>query len=60
MRVNPIDVLARERFPQTAGVILGIVGAGGIGQELKGRYDLYNYGHVATILLAIFVTRPFA
>jgi phosphonate transport system permease protein len=36
--------------------VVGIVGAGGIGQELKGRYDLYNYAHVATILLAIFVT----
>jgi phosphonate transport system permease protein len=36
--------------------VVGIVGAGGIGQELKGRYDLYNYSHVATILLAIFVT----
>jgi len=36
--------------------VVGIVGAGGIGQELKGRYDLYNYGHVAAILLAIFAT----
>jgi phosphonate transport system permease protein len=36
--------------------VVGIVGAGGIGQELKGRYDLYNYSHVATILLAIFAT----
>ncbi len=36
--------------------VVGIVGAGGIGQELKGRYDLYNYAHVCTILLAIFVT----
>ena len=36
--------------------VVGIVGAGGIGQELKGRYDLYNYAHVATILLAIFAT----
>lgn len=36
--------------------VIGLVGAGGIGQELKGRYDMYNYGHVATILLAIFVT----
>jgi phosphonate transport system permease protein len=35
--------------------VIGLVGAGGIGQELKGRYDLYNYGHVATILLAIFL-----
>jgi phosphonate transport system permease protein len=36
--------------------VVGIVGAGGIGQELKGRYDLYNYSHVATILLVIFLT----
>jgi phosphonate transport system permease protein len=36
--------------------VVGIVGAGGIGQELKGRYDIYNYGHVGTILIAIFIT----
>lgn len=36
--------------------VIGIVGAGGIGQELKGRYDMFNYGHVATILIAIFLT----
>jgi ABC-type phosphate/phosphonate transport system permease subunit len=36
--------------------VIGIVGAGGIGQELKGRYDMYNYGHVGTILVVIFVT----
>ena len=36
--------------------IVGIVGAGGIGQELKGRYDIYNYGHVGTILIVIFIT----
>lgn len=35
--------------------VIGLVGAGGIGQELKGRYDLYDYGHVATILIAIFL-----
>lgn len=35
--------------------VIGLVGAGGIGQELKGRYDLYNYAHVGTILIAIFV-----
>jgi len=35
--------------------VIGLVGAGGIGQELKGRYDLFNYGHVGTILAAIFV-----
>lgn len=36
--------------------VVGLVGAGGIGQELKGRYDMYQYAHVGTILLAIFVT----
>jgi phosphonate transport system permease protein len=36
--------------------VVGLVGAGGIGQELKGRYDMYNYSHVGTILLAIFAT----
>ncbi|WP_260986337.1 phosphonate ABC transporter, permease protein PhnE [Bordetella genomosp. 13] len=35
--------------------VVGLVGAGGIGQELKGRYDMYQYGHVGTILLAIFI-----
>lgn len=36
-------------------MVIGLVGAGGIGQELKGRYDMYNYGHVGTILVAIFL-----
>jgi len=36
--------------------VVGLVGAGGIGQELKGRYDMYQYGHVGTILVAIFIT----
>jgi phosphonate transport system permease protein len=36
--------------------VIGIVGAGGIGQELKGRFDMFDYGHVTTILLAIFIT----
>lgn len=35
--------------------VIGLVGAGGIGQELKGRYDMYEYGHVGTILVAIFI-----
>jgi phosphonate transport system permease protein len=34
--------------------VIGLVGAGGIGQELKGRFDLFQYGHVATILIVIF------
>lgn len=44
-----------ERNIRTA-TILGIVGAGGIGTELKGRWDLFDYDHVATILLVIFLT----
>lgn len=44
-----------ERNIRTA-TVLGIVGAGGIGMELKGRWDLFDYGHVSTILLVIFVT----
>lgn len=35
--------------------VIGLVGAGGIGQELKGRFDLFQYGHVATILIMIFI-----
>ncbi len=35
--------------------VIGLVGAGGIGQELKGRFDMFQYGHVATILIAIFI-----
>lgn len=44
-----------ERNVRTA-TVLGIVGAGGIGLELKGRWDMFAYGHVTTILLVIFVT----
>jgi len=44
-----------ERNIRSATVI-GLVGAGGIGLELKGRFELFNYHHVATILLAIFLT----
>lgn len=36
--------------------VVGLVGAGGIGQELKGRYDMYNYAHVGTVLIAIFLS----
>lgn len=36
--------------------VIGIVGAGGIGQELKGRFDMFNYPHVGTILVVIFIT----
>ena len=36
--------------------IIGIVGAGGIGVELKGRFDTFDFGHVSTIILVIFAT----
>ncbi len=35
--------------------VIGLVGAGGIGQELKGRFDMFQYDHVMTILIAIFI-----
>ena len=35
--------------------VIGLVGGGGIGQELKGRFDLFEYGHVTTIIIAIFL-----
>lgn len=44
-----------ERNIRTA-TVLGLVGAGGIGMELKGRWDLFEYAHVSTILLVIFIT----
>jgi phosphonate transport system permease protein len=36
--------------------VIGIVGAGGIGIELKGRFDMFDFGHVTTILVVIFLT----
>ena len=36
--------------------VVGIVGAGGIGQELIGRWDIFDYSHVTTILIVLFVT----
>ncbi len=36
-------------------VVLGLVGAGGIGQELKVAFDLFQYRSASTIMLAIFV-----
>jgi phosphonate transport system permease protein len=36
--------------------VIGVVGAGGIGIELKGRFDMFDFGHVSTILLVIFGT----
>lgn len=36
-------------------VILGLVGAGGIGVELKVAFDLFDYDTAATIIIAIFI-----
>jgi phosphonate transport system permease protein len=36
-------------------VILGLVGAGGIGVELKVAFDLFDYQTAATIVIAIFI-----
>jgi phosphonate transport system permease protein len=36
--------------------VIGVVGAGGIGIELKGRFDMFDFGHVTTILVVIFLT----
>ena len=36
--------------------VIGVVGAGGIGVELKGRFDTFDFGHVSTILAVIFAT----
>jgi phosphonate transport system permease protein len=36
-------------------VVLGLVGAGGIGQELKVAFDLFQYKNASTIILVIFV-----
>ncbi len=44
-----------ERNVRSA-TVLGIVGAGGVGMELKGRWDLSDYAHVSTILLVVFLT----
>jgi phosphonate transport system permease protein len=36
-------------------VVLGLVGAGGIGIELKAAMDLFQYQQAATIILAVFI-----
>jgi phosphonate transport system permease protein len=36
--------------------VVGIVGAGGIGLELKGRFEMFHYSHVGTILIVLFIT----
>lgn len=37
-----------------ASVVLGLVGAGGIGQELQVAFDLFQYKKAATIIIVIF------
>ncbi|PQO42820.1 phosphonate ABC transporter, permease protein PhnE [Blastopirellula marina] len=44
-----------ERNVRTA-TVLGIVGAGGIGVELMGKWHNFQFGHATTVLLAIFIT----
>ena len=36
-------------------VVLGLVGAGGIGQELRSAFDLFQYQKASAIMLAIFL-----
>lgn len=36
-------------------VVLGLVGAGGIGQELKAAFDLFQYANASMIIIVIFV-----
>jgi phosphonate transport system permease protein len=35
--------------------VIGIVGAGRIGQELKGQSEMFNDGRVSTILAVLFI-----
>lgn len=48
------SLFALEKATRSS-VILGLVGAGGIGLELKVAMDLFNYPRAATIILMIFV-----
>ena len=42
-------------FNVRASTVLGVVGAGGIGQELKASMDLLDFARLATILAVILV-----
>lgn len=42
-------------FNVRASTVLGVVGAGGIGQELKNSMDLLDFGRLSTIILVILV-----
>lgn len=48
------SVFALEKAVRSS-VVLGLVGAGGIGQELKVAFDLFQYHDASTIILSIFV-----
>jgi len=47
-------IFALEKAVRSS-VVLGLVGAGGIGQELKVAFDLFQYRDASTIILAIFL-----
>ena len=42
-------------FNVRASTVLGVVGAGGIGQELKNSMDLLDFARLATIIAVILV-----
>lgn len=48
------SLFAMEKAVRSS-VVLGLVGAGGIGQELKVAFDLFQYRNAATIILVVFI-----
>ena len=42
-------------FNVRASTVLGVVGAGGIGQELKNSMDLLDFPRLFTIIILIFI-----
>ena len=46
-------ILYMWEFSVRASTILGVVGAGGIGQELKNSVDLLQFDRVLTILIIV-------
>lgn len=49
-----VSLFALEKATRSS-VILGLVGAGGIGIELKVSMDMFEYSQAATIILSIFI-----
>jgi phosphonate transport system permease protein len=47
------SLFALEKATRSS-VVLGLVGAGGIGIELKAAMDMFDYNEAATIILSIF------